>query len=58
MPERPNIAIFGWLNDDGTVEHRRDRILDQTRKVIQEWPNSTAFLDKFPDIGDSAIPKK
>lgn len=46
MTEKPNVAVFGWLNDDGTVEWRRDRIIDSVRKVIQGWTNSTAFTKK------------
>lgn len=43
----PNITIFGWFNEDGTIEWRRDKIIDKVRAVIQTWNNSDAFLAKY-----------
>ena len=39
-----SIVIFGWLNEDGSITHDRDEIINNVRKVVQGFKNSDLFM--------------
>jgi len=45
--EGSSIVIFGWLNDAGTIEWRRDKIVDNVRKVVRNSKNSSYFMESI-----------
>lgn len=40
-------VIIAWMNEDGSLTHNRDEIINNVRKVVSTWKNSPEFLSRI-----------